>query len=129
MSVLDLEKTAMMPRRYIDFCRRLEERVLNDPGAILSPGATEDRKISVNSTDVRTCQFYMVPGGRYLVIFSPRTLEGNGSISVLDLRCSSSTDCKLIDSVELEAEYQEWTTFTVQATPDGMGLSIFLTTV
>ena len=47
------------------------------------------------------------------------------SISVLDLGYNSTADCKLIASVGLEDEYDIWSQFRVQATPDGMGLNIF----
>ena len=126
MSDLELEKTAMAPRRWIEFCRRLEKRDPNDPGAVLRPRGTKYHLDVSIGTELQTCQFFIVPGGRYLVIYSPRISHGSDSISVLDLRYSSSADCKLIASVELKAEYEGWITFTVQATPDGMGLSIFL---
>ena len=45
-------------------------------------------------------------------------------ISVLDLGYTSSSDCKLIASVELPVKDVSYD-FLVQATPDGMGLTIF----
>jgi hypothetical protein len=64
--------------------------------------------------------FVFVPGGRYLVCFS------SDGISVLDLGYTSSADCKLIASVGTEGRYKPC---KVQATPDGMGLTIFFSNV
>ena len=49
-----------------------------------------------------------------------------GGLSVLDLGYASSDDIKLIASVGVDctARYTDWD-FIVQATPDGMGLTIF----
>jgi hypothetical protein len=122
MSDLELEKTAMAPTKWIELCGAFEKRHLNDPGAILRPRAT--RIINDNDTliktkfDIAETDFFIVPGGRYLVCSS---LEG---ISVLDLGFSTSSGAesarfKLIASVGPIRGYK---TCIVQATPDGMGL-------
>jgi hypothetical protein len=134
MSNLELEKTAMAPRMWIEFCRRLEKQDLNNPDTVLRPQATKyslDNSISIDPP-TSSCQLFLVPGGRYLVMYSPNISHDSDRISVLDLRYSTSANCKLIASVELESKYQGWPThitFTVQATPDGKGLSIFLCNV
>ena len=66
--------------------------------------------------------FFLVPGGRYLVRYS------TGGISVFDLGYTSSSDCKLIASVGVDHTYTGgYGHFKVQATPDGLGLTIFTT--
>ena len=117
MSVLDLERTAMAPRRWIELCGAFEKQHRNDP---LRPRAT--RMINVRISNAMS-DIFIVPGGRYLVTPSPRN-----SVSVLDLGCTSSAesasvDCKLIASVKVGHKYD---TCKVQATPDGMGLTIYL---
>ena len=118
MSDLELEKTAMGPCRWIELCGAFEKQHLNGPGAILCPRATRNvNDLLATEVDYVTTEIFIVPGGRYLV---GSTADG---ISVLDLGYTSSADCKLIASVELEGEYR---TCIVQATPDGVGLIIFL---
>ena len=117
MSDLELEKAALGPRRWIELCGAFEKQHLNDPGAILRPRATRIINDSFTTeVDYETTEFFIAPGGRYLVSYSP------DNISVLDLGYTSSADCKLIDSVGLEGVYE---TCIVQATSDGMGLIIF----
>jgi hypothetical protein len=122
MSDLEIEKAAMGPRRWIELCGAFEKQhpSPNDPGAILHPRATRIMNDSL-ATDFHceNARFFFVPGGRYLVIHSP---NGHG-ISVLDLGYTSSADCKLIASVGLEGQYNIWSQFRVQVTPDGMGLT------
>ena len=123
MSDSEIEKTAMGPRRWIELCDAFEKQHHNDPGAILHPRATRIMNDSLATYfDFEIFLFFIVPGGRYLVSCSP---EGQ-SLSVLDLGYTSSGDCKLIASVRLEGRYDNWSQFRVQATPDGMGLTIFL---
>ena len=115
MSVFEIEKAAMGPRRWIELC---EKQHLNDPAATLCPRATRiiDDSPFAAEVDYVSTEIFIVPGGRYLVISAPE------SISVLDLGCTSNSNCKLIASVEPpEGEYE---TCIVQATPDGMGLVI-----
>jgi hypothetical protein len=125
MSDLEIEKAAMGPRRWIELCGASEKQrhpSPNDSGAILHPRATRIMDDSL-ATDFHreNARFFIVPGGRFLVIYSP---DGHG-ISVLDLGYNSSVDCKLIASVGLEGRYDFLSEFRVQATPDGMGLTIF----
>jgi hypothetical protein len=65
---------------------------------------------------VDTADFFIVPGGRYLVSSS------SNSIYLWDLGYTSSADYKLIASVGLEDGSHS---SMVQATSDGMGLIIF----
>ena len=114
MNDLELEKAAMGPRRWIELCGAFEKQHLNDPGAILYPQATRiiDSRASIYT------DFFIVPGGRYLV--SSSLID----ISVLDLGYTSSADCKLIASVGLEGRESWGNACEVQPTPDGMGLII-----
>ena len=117
MSDSEIEKAATGPLRWIELCGAFEKQHLNDPGVILRPRATRIINDSFATEVVHfTTDFYIVPGGRFLVRCSP---EG---ISVLDLGYTSSADCKLIASVRLKGSYNSC---LVQATPDGMGLIIF----
>ena len=117
MSDSELEKTAMRPRRWIELSAAFEKQHLNDPSAILCPRTTRIIDASlVSEIDYVTSEFFLVPGGRYLVGTSPDV------ISVFDLGYTSSAECKLIASVELEGKYKNC---IVQATSDGMGLIIF----
>ena len=120
MSDLEIENAAMGPRRWIELCGAYERQHLKDPSAILCPRST--RIINDLFPTERSTLFFLVPGGRYLVILAP------SGISVLDLGYASSDDCKLIASVGVDRTssggYANWD-FKVQATPDGMGLTIF----
>ena len=117
MSDSEIEKAAMGPRRWIELCVAFEKQHLNDHRAtwILCPRTT--RIISSSfATEVDYCdEFFLVPGGRYLVSYS------RDRISVLDLGNTSSADCKLIASVGVEGGFVD---VKVQATTDGMGLII-----
>ena len=108
MSVLDLERAAMGPRRWIELCGAFQKQHPNDISEMLHP-----RRIRVVD-DADKSQFFIVPGGRYLVT------AGNG-LSVWDLGYVPTVDCKLVASVEVEGYCQF---FVVQATPDGKGLVI-----
>ena len=117
MSDLELERAAMAPRRWIELCGAFKKQHSNDPGAILHPRATRILNDSfATEVNYATTDIFLVPGGRYLVSSSP------GGISILDLGYTSSADCKLIASVEPEGGSD---TCIVQATPDGMGMTIF----
>ena len=67
-------------------------------------------------TDFEFTDFFIIPGGRYLVCSSPT------NIAVLDLGYTSSADCKLVDSTVPEGGNND---FIVHTTPDGMGLIIY----
>jgi hypothetical protein len=124
MSDLEIEKAAMGPRRWIKLSGAFEKQHLNDPGATLRPRTTRiinDSFVTDPELDYEDVDSFIVPGGRYLVNFSPK------EISVLDLGYTSSADCKLIASLRLEFSLKaESITCLVQATPDGMGLVILL---
>ena len=119
MNDLELEKSAMAPRRWIKLCDAFEKQNLNDPGAILRPRATRIINGSfATEVDYRTTEFFIVPGGRYMLSYSSE------SISILDLGYNSSADCKLIASVELDLLEGGCDVCRAQHTPDGMGLTI-----
>ena len=117
MSDSEIEKAAMRPRRWIELGVAFEKQHLNEPCAILCPRTTRIIDDSfATEVDYLFTDFFIVPGGRYLVSSSP------DGISVLDLGYTSSTDCKLIAYVGLEGGSDSC---IVQATTDGMGLIIF----
>ena len=119
MSDSEIEKAAMGPRRWIELCSRFQEDRHNDDCVVLCPRATRVIDDSFSTEHFGTGLF-IVPGGRYLVGYT------DDSISVLDLGYTSSADCKIIASVELEVKYPDHNIcFLVQTTPDGMGLAIF----
>ena len=121
MSVSEIEKAAMGPCRWIELCSTLEEQDLDNNGVILRPRSTRIINDSFpTEVDFDNNLHFLVPGGRYLVSYTP------GSISVLDLGYASSTNCKLIATVGLENGYDIWSQFKVQATLDDIGLIIFL---
>ena len=122
MSNLELEKAAMGPRRWIELCGAIEKRKLNDPGAILRPRSTRIIDDSLaTGFDYEDADFYIVPGRRFLVIYLLNR------ISILDLGYTSSADCKLFASVELEVEGGPFSQqiHYIQATLDGMGLLFY----
>jgi len=129
MSDLEIEKAAMGPRRWIELCGAFQAQHFYDPHAKLCPRSTRiinDSELFATEVDYEsvtvheTAGFFIVPGGRYLVIYS------NDSISILDLGYTSSADCKLIASVRPEGGCE---ICKIQATPDGMGLTIFSSNV
>ena len=119
MSDLEIERAAMGPRRWIELCGAYKKRYINDSAAILRTRATRiiDYLPFANEVDYFYIKIFIVPGGQYVVSSAPER------ISVLDLGYTSSSDCKLIASVEPEGDYN---TCLVQATPNGMGLVICL---
>ena len=124
MSDLEIEKAAMGPRRWIEYSIEFEKLHLDFPGAIMWPRSTRIINDSFATKVSSKFRFFLVPGGRYLVTCSP------GDISVLDMgyTSGSSADCKLIASVGFESNYGRcgYNNFQVQATPDGIGLTIYL---
>ena len=119
MTDMEIEEAAMGPRMWIELCGAYEKQRLNDPDAKLCPRSTRiindpfPTQIESGSPEI-----FFVPGGRYMVISSPKS-----NISVLDLGYTSSSDCKLIASVELPVRYR-CRSLIAQATSDGMGLTI-----
>ena len=126
MNDLEIEKAAMGPRRWIEFCGGFEKQYFNDPRPTLHPRAT--RTIDSLATKVKHYNygFFIVPGGRYVVGHSSGS---DDNISILDLGYTSSADCRLIASVGGEDVYLRWSQFRVQTTPDGMGLTIYSATM
>ena len=129
MSDLELERAAMAPHRWVELCNAFKKKHPDDFGSLPLRAA---RNINWNSLNTafkndRSHNYilFIVPGGRYLVTSS---LE---AISVLDLGCTSlenakSAGCKLISSVG-QKDGCRYRICLVQATPDGLGLEIFLT--
>ena len=120
MSDLEIEKAAMGPRRWIELCGAYD---LNDPNSDAIRYPRSIRIINEFPTESSSLLF-LVPGGRYLVSYS------FGDISVWDLGYTSSADCTLIASVGVDrtqqpVAYDRYDHFEVQATPDGMGLTIY----
>ena len=117
MSDLELERSAMAPHRWIELCCAFEKQHHGDADAILKFRATRTIKDSFPQAEVdfRSTTIFIVPGGRYLVTYSP------DDIFILDLGFTSNADCKLIAS----ARGGGFDTCVVQATPDGMGLAIY----
>ena len=72
MSDLEIEKAG---HSWIKLCVAFEKRHLKDPGAILSPPST---RIINDLFAIKVTDFFIVPGGRYLLGSSP------GGIYVLD---------------------------------------------
>ena len=125
MSDLELERSAMAPRRWIELCNAFKKRHLSDFGSLpLRPARNINLPVIPNTQWQRRTKLFLVPGGRYLVSSSLLAL------SVFDLGCTSlenaeSADCKLIATVGLrDGCYNK--ICMVQVTPDGMGLVIFL---
>ena len=124
MSDLEIEKAAMGPHRWIELCGAFEKQHLNDPDAILNPRSTRIINDSFpTEVNYENSLFFLVPGGRYLVCYSAAGVSN--TVSVLDLGCTSSPDCKLIASVGVDIVIAAH--LKVQTTPDGMGLIIFMT--
>ena len=118
MSDLEIEKAAMGPRRWIELCGAYERQHLKDPCAMLCPRST--RIINDLFPTETSTQFFLVPGGRYLVRLT------SVDISVLDLGYTSRSNCKIIASVGINRTFSGGPDFfRVQTTPDGMGLIIF----
>ena len=120
LSDLELEKSAMAPSRWIQLCDAFKQpEDLNQHGGILRPQATRIIHGSFGTeVDYGATKFFLVPGGRYLLSYS------RDIISVLHLGYTSSADCKLVASVKPKGGCNI-RVCRAQATPDGMGLTIF----
>ena len=131
MSDLELERSAVAPHRWVELCNAFRKKHPDEIGSLPVRAA---RNINLKAltanpkdNDNLSPNLFLVPGGRYILTSS---LE---AISVWDLGCNSlenaeSAGCKLIASAEQKDGCRS-RTFIVQATPDGLGLEIFLTDV
>ncbi|KAF8801209.1 hypothetical protein BYT27DRAFT_7198532 [Phlegmacium glaucopus] len=122
MSDVELERAAIAPRRWIELFASSSTQGVSGSAARLSPTATRiiNDPFEKNGPDGRDCtKLILVPGGRYMVGYS---LNG---LRVWDLGYMSSADCKLIASHGSESGASFYL-YDVRATPDGMGLIIFL---
>ena len=116
MSDLEIEKAAMRPRRWIELCSAFEKQDLYDNGVMLRPRATRNiNDLFVTKVDHDTTDFFIVPGGRYLVSYSP------GGVCVWDLGYTSNDDCKVLASVGPDGGTSSC---MVHATSDSMGLIV-----
>ena len=104
MSVLELERAAMAPRRWIGAFHKQHSNDSSEMPHLRTTRIIENPAFSV----------FIVPGGRYLVT------AGNG-VFVWDLGYDSNVDCKLVASAGLEDDFEY---FMVQSTTDGNGLVI-----
>ena len=119
MSDLEIEKAAMGPRRWIELCSAFQKQGLDDNGVILRPQSTRTINDSLAiKVNYHHSLFFLVLGGRFLVTYSA------AGISVLDLGYTSSSDCKLIATVEPPMKGGS-IGLMVSTTPDGKGLTIF----
>ena len=117
MSDLELEQAAIAPHRWIQLCGVFKKQQPGDPGAILCPRTT---RVIRDVAKLSMQNLFLVPGGRYLVVTTCNRLF------LWDLGHVSNAYCSMIASVGLEGE----SLFCmVQATPDKMGLIIFVTLV
>ncbi|KAF8801207.1 hypothetical protein BYT27DRAFT_7198526 [Phlegmacium glaucopus] len=120
MSDMELERAAIAPRRWIELSASFSTQGFSGSEARLSPTAT--RIINdpfENGPEGRDhcANLILVPGGRYMVGYS------RDGLRVWDLGYMSSADCKLIASLG-PGDISHLG--DVHATPDGMGLIIFL---
>ena len=115
MSDVELEQAAMAPYRWIKLCAAFQKQHLDDSDAVLHPRTTRVIDGSLMATKGEPTHLFIVPGGRYLVSYSP-----NG-IFVWDLGYTSNANYKLIASLGME---HGSSSCIVQATLDGMGLTI-----
>ena len=119
MSGLELEQAAIAPHRWIELSGAVKKQQSDDPGAILCPRTT---RIIRDLAMLSMPYFFLVPGGRYLVV------AANNSLLVWDLGYVSNTYCTLIasDEVGLKGGAHFPPICMVQATQDGMGLIILV---
>ena len=89
MTDLELERAAVAPCRWIKFCGMFQKQNSNEHSEMLHPRTT--RTIE----DVYRSNFFIVPGGRYLV-------TADSGLFVWDLGYVSTVDCKLVASTSVE---------------------------
>jgi hypothetical protein len=121
MSDAELERAAIAPWRWIELSASFATQEFSGSESSLSPTATRFIECPFDDIGLEkmaiTEQVILVPGGRYMVGYSPI------GVGVWDLGYISSADCKLIASLGPEHGSDDG---SVHATPDGMGLIIFL---
>lgn len=118
MSVVELERAAMAPHKWINLCAVSAKQQSNDYGAILRPTTMKIIRRPFAMDCLLTMagpHIFLVPGGRYLVNY---TLQG---IKLWDLGYTPNTDYKLLASVGPEGGSSSC---MVNATSDGMGLIV-----
>ncbi|KAF8804232.1 hypothetical protein BYT27DRAFT_7170356 [Phlegmacium glaucopus] len=120
MSDAELERAAIAPWRWIELSASFATQGFSGSESRLSPTASRfigsPFDIGLEKMAI-TEQVILVPGGRYMVGYS------HSGVGVWDLGYISSADCKLIASLGPEHGSNDG---SVHATPDGMGLIIFL---
>ena len=109
MTVLEIERAAMGPRRWL--CGAFQNQGSAGFEAMLLC-RQKSRYIKASNKS----RFFMVPGGRYLVV-------ADMGLFLWDLGYDSTVkvDCKIVASAELGKRFRF---LAVQATPDGKGLII-----
>ncbi|KAF8805098.1 hypothetical protein BYT27DRAFT_7193348 [Phlegmacium glaucopus] len=119
MNNVELERAAIAPRRWIELFASFATGGFSGSEARLSPTATRiiNNPFGNRPEGRADTKLILVPGGRYMVGYSRNGLR------VWDLGYMSSADCKLIASLGPAASSHLG---DVHATPDGMGLIIFL---
>ncbi|KAF8801190.1 hypothetical protein BYT27DRAFT_7342089 [Phlegmacium glaucopus] len=120
MSDVELERAAIAPRRWIELSASFSTEGVSGSEARLSPTATRiinDPFENGPEGGSANTKLIIVPGGRYMVVYS------RNGLGIWDLGYMSSADCKLIALLGPEASSHLG---DVHATPDGMGLVIFL---
>ena len=115
MSGAELEQAVMAPYRWIKLCAAFQKQHLDDSEALLHPRTTRLTGNSIAVGGYLNTDLFIVPGGRYLVSYS------STGIFVWDLGYTSNNNCKLIASLGME---HGSFSCMVQATPDGMGLTV-----
>ena len=113
MSDEELEHAAMAPTQWSDLSKKLR---LGDEENPLSSG-----KIRVIEKNQAHSFFFLVPGGRYLIIFTP------SGIALWDLGYKSCSDVACLASVDDDPLYKPFESY-IHATSDGKGL-VLLTTL
>ena len=112
MTDLELERAALAPRKWIELCHGDALHSSDSSVLVLHPRTT---RIIINNKYPHISEFFMVPGGRYLV-------TAGRFLLVWDLGYVSTVDCKLVASVgPVNLQFR---LLTVQATSDGKGLII-----
>ncbi|KAF8804225.1 hypothetical protein BYT27DRAFT_7107859 [Phlegmacium glaucopus] len=104
MSDAGLEQAAIAPQRWIELSASFATQGFNGSESRLSPTATRfiNDPFDMGTEKRAITKLILVPGGRYMVGYSPKGL------GVWDLGYMSSADCKLIASLGPEHLRLPW---------------------
>lgn len=116
MSDVELEQAATAPHRWNRLCATFAKQNSDNSEAILYPIRIRNIRdpFATPDSSLADTQILLVPGGRYLVSYSPR------GTCVWDLGYTPNASCKLLASVG----HPGGTSCIVNPTSDGMGLII-----